>query len=137
MSKKKLSNLLFIILVIIWGWWFTKSLRTRSMMRKNNTLAWALIVKVDTCETIYGDTEYEAECRYKVDGKEYTITYPGFKRSPWVGMPVPIYYNEESPKRNTYLGENTEIIQYAPEEFHQLYLYELKRQKSGRTQNKN
>ena len=128
MSKKKLSNLLFIILVIIWGWWFTKPLRTRSMMRKNNTLAWALIVKVDTCETIYGDTEYEAE---------YTITYPGFKRSPWVGMPVPIYYNEESPKRNTYLGENTEIIQYAPEEFHQLYLYELKRQKSGRTQNKN
>ena len=89
MSKKKLSNLLFIILVIIWGWWFTKPLRTRSMMRKNNTLAWALIVKVDTCETIYGDTEYEAECRYKVDGKEYTITYPGFKRSPWVGMPVP------------------------------------------------
>ena len=108
MSKKKLSNLLFIVLVIIWGWWFTKSLRTRSMMRKNNTLAWALIVKVDTCETIYGDTEYEAE-----------------------------YYNEESPKRNTYLGENTEIIQYAPEEFHQLYLYELKRQKSGRAQDKN
>ena len=137
MSKKKLLNLLYIILFVIFWVWVTKPLRTWHMMRKNNTLAWALIVKVDTCETIYGDTEYEAGCRYKVDGKEYTITYPGFKRSPWVGMPVPIYYNEESPERNTYLGENTEIIQYAPEEFHQLYLYELKRQKSGRTQNKN